>query len=157
MSKAVKEKRAPAPPRCPLHRFVELFGDRWTLLIVRDLLFGEKHEFGEFLSAREGIATNMLADRLRRLERAGIVTRGPHPTDARKRVYRLSMKGVELAPFLIEAALWIEKHEGVEIPAPLRRSLTQDRNALLAELRSRASGGEARPAPRRLRGGQKPV
>ncbi|BDV39360.1 hypothetical protein DSM21852_26130 [Methylocystis bryophila] len=126
---------------------MELFGDRWTLLILRDLMFGEKSEFGEFLSAREGIATNMLADRLRRLERRGIVTRSPHPTDARKRVYRLSRKGVELAPVLIEAALWVEKHEGVEIPAALRLDLKQDRATLMAELRSRALGAEPKTAP----------
>lgn len=146
MSKVSKAR----PVSCPLHRFLELFGDRWTLLIVRDLLFGEKHAFGEFLAAQEGIATNMLADRLRRLERQGIVTRRQHPTDARKRVYSLSAKGVELAPVLIEAALWSEAHEGVAIPAPLRQSLAGDREALMAALRSRVSR-EEKPAPSRLR------
>jgi DNA-binding HxlR family transcriptional regulator len=154
MSKAAKPA---SPVSCPLNRFLELFGDRWTLLIVRDLLFGEKHEFGEFLSAREGIATNVLADRLRRLERLGVVTRRPHPTDARKRVYSLSIKGVELAPVLIEAALWSERHEGVQIPAPLSQSLAADREALLAELRSRVSGREEKPAPPRLRSRRRPV
>jgi len=152
-----KTSKAAKPVSCPLNRFLELFGDRWTLLIVRDLLFGEKHEFGEFLSAQEGIATNMLADRLRRLERLGVVTRRPHPTDARKRVYSLSIKGVELAPVLIEAARWSEAHEGVAIPAPLRQTFALDREALMAALQSRVSRSEETPAPPRLRSRRRPV
>jgi DNA-binding HxlR family transcriptional regulator len=122
---------------CPLNLFLEMFGDRWSLLIVRDLMFGDKHEFGDFLSAREGIATNMLADRLRRLERHGVVTRRPHPTDARKVVYRLSMKGADLAPAVVEMALWAAKFEQIEIPEPLLRRMTHERDEMIRELRAR--------------------
>jgi DNA-binding HxlR family transcriptional regulator len=124
---------------CPLNLFLEMFGDRWSLLIVRDLMFGDKNEFGDFLSAREGIATNMLADRLRRLERHGVVSRRPHPTDARKVVYRLSMKGADLAPALMEMALWAAKHEGVATPDPLLRRMTHERDEMIRELKARVA------------------
>ena len=135
-----------SPPRsnCPLNAFLELFGDRWSLLVVRDLMFGDRREFNEFLSAREGIATNVLADRLRRLEAHGVVTRSRHPTDARKGVYSLSEKGAELAPALIEMALWAAKHEGLEMPPSLSGRLA-DREKLVADLKARihALGDEA--------------
>ncbi|MGA8172463.1 MAG: helix-turn-helix domain-containing protein [Methylocystis sp.] len=126
---------------CPLNLFLEMFGDRWSLLIVRDLLFGDKHEFGDFLSAREGIATNMLADRLRRLERHGVVNKHAHPTDARKVVYRLSMKGADLAPALVEMALWAAKYERIEIPETLLRRMTHERDEMIRELKTRVAAG----------------
>jgi len=156
MSKPTKGTAAANSGRCPMHSFLELFGDRWTLLIVRDLMFGEKHGFGEFLSADEGIATNMLADRLRRLERCGIVTRRPHPTDGRKRLYGLSAKGVDLAPVLIEAALWSEKHQGANISESLRRTIVEEREKTMARLQSRAPEPEVRTPPPAARGLRKP-
>jgi DNA-binding HxlR family transcriptional regulator len=124
---------------CPLSVFLEMFGDRWSLLVVRDLLFGDKHEFGDFLSAEEGIATNVLADRLRRLTRSGVIDKRPHPSDARKLVYNLTEKGVALAPILMEMVLWSADHEHVRIPEELRRRMTQDRERLMSYLRARAS------------------
>jgi len=79
-------------------------------------MFGDRRAFNEFLSAQEGIATNVLADRLRKLEAHGVVTRKPHPTDARKGVYSLSEKGAELVPALIEMALWTANHGHLELP-----------------------------------------
>lgn len=119
--------------------FLEMFGDRWSLLILRDLMFGDKHEFGDFLSAQEGIATNVLADRLRKLERFGLVAKRQHPSDARKFVYTLTLKGADLAPTLIEMALWTARYKEVEVPQELFRRMREDRAGLVADLRARVS------------------
>ena len=87
---------------CPISISLELFGDRWTLLIVRDLLFQDLHTFKEFLDQGEGIASNILADRLKRLEQRGIIKKFAHLTDARKARYELTEKGYDLAPVLID-------------------------------------------------------
>ena len=98
---------------CALSAFLDLFGDRWSLLVVRDLLIRDARAFNALLSSEEWIATNVLADRLRRLEAHGIVTRRPHASDARKGVYVISEKGAELAPVLNEMAFWAEKHDSL--------------------------------------------
>jgi DNA-binding HxlR family transcriptional regulator len=121
---------------CPLNVWLEIFGDRWSLLIIRDLLFKKRREFKDYLAAKEGIATNILADRLRRLERNGLVSKRPHPSDARRVEYRLTEKGLDTAPFLMEMALWAARHEKIEAPPALLRRIAEDREALLAELRA---------------------
>lgn len=121
---------------CPLNVFLEIFGDRWSLLIIRDLLFKRRHEFKDYLAAKEGIATNVLSDRLRRLEENGVITKAAHPSDARKADYRLTEKGLDLAPLLFEVALWATKHEKTEAPTLLVRRISDDRENLLAELRA---------------------
>jgi DNA-binding HxlR family transcriptional regulator len=121
---------------------LEIFGDRWSLLIVRDLLFKKHHEFKDYLAAKEGIATNVLSDRLRRLERHGIITRSAHPNDARKVDYHLSKKGLDLAPLLVEMVLWATKHEKAVARTSLTKSLTQ--KATIARAGGSRSG--CRPA-----------
>ncbi len=140
----VRKPGGAARSTCPLSAFLELFGDRWSLLVVRDLMFSERCAFNEFLSAQEGIATNVLADRLRRLEAQGVVTRKAHPTDARKGVYSLSEKGAELAPALIEMAIWAAKHEELEIPQILRSRLSDDRAKIVADLKARVAAFKAK-------------
>lgn len=138
--------KKPAPERrsdCPLNACLEIFGDRWSLLIVRDLLFKKRHEFKDFLAAKEGIATNVLAERLRRLEQSGIITKGPHPSDARKIDYRLSEKGLDLAPLLVEMAIWAAKHEKTAAPPNLIHRMSNDRQSFLAELRANHREGES--------------
>lgn len=85
---------------------LEAFGDKWTLLIVRDLLFKGKGTYGEFLRSEEKIATNILADRLLALEQAGVITKSPDPANGTKFIYRLSKKGIDLLPMLVEMILW---------------------------------------------------
>lgn len=131
--------KKPLPSRrsdCPLNVCLEIFGDRWSLLIVRDLLFKKKHEFKDYLAAKEGIATNVLSDRLRRLEEHGIITRSAHPSDARKVDYRLSEKGLDLAPMLVEMVLWATRHEKTVAPPSLIRRMSKDRDNFIAELRA---------------------
>lgn len=95
---------------CPISGSLDLLGDRWSLLIVRDLMFRGFREYGQFLAADEGISTNILAERLDRLMCAGVIVRSEHPSNGKKYVYRLTEKGVDLAPVMIELALWGSKY-----------------------------------------------
>jgi DNA-binding HxlR family transcriptional regulator len=121
---------------CPLSVSLDMFGDRWSLLIIRDLMFKDRHEFRDFLGAEEGIATNVLSDRLRRLEGHGIVARAPHPFDARKVHYRLTKKGLDLAPVLIEMIIWAATHEKTAAPPSVTLRMMRDRRGVIAELRA---------------------
>src|SRR5688572_27065585 len=87
---------------CPVNFGLENFGDKWSLLIVRDIVFWGKKTYGDFLSSDEGIATNILAARLMQMEENGILKKTPHPTDKRRDVYLLTEKGMDLIPLLIE-------------------------------------------------------
>lgn len=96
---------------CPINFALELFGDRWTFLIVRDLMFKGKHYYKEFLESEEGIATNILADKLSALEEAGIVSKTVDPEHKSKQIYKLCQKGIDLAPLLVEIILWSAKYD----------------------------------------------
>jgi len=137
----------PAPRECrsdcPIAHALDVLGDRWTLLVLRDLLFRSKQRFTELLASPEGIATNVLSDGLRRLEEAGLIARGPDPDDGRKALYRPTAPGVALAPTLIEMVLWGLDHgpPGASAPPPeLVERMRSDRDALVAELRTRHLG-----------------
>ena len=95
---------------CPINFALEIFGDRWTLLIIRDLLFEKKRYYREFLKSEEGIATNTLADRLVMLEKEGIITKQPDRTHKQKIVYSLTEKGIDMVPIIIEMGYWSLKH-----------------------------------------------
>ena len=96
---------------CPLNASVEMIGDRWSLLIVRDLMLTDTHTFAGLQKSHEGIATNILADRLRKLTAEDIISLAPDPSDRRKRIYQLTAKGIALAPALTELVLWAAAHE----------------------------------------------
>src|SRR5690348_4665084 len=96
---------------CPVSLSLEVFGDRWSLLIVRDLMVRGYHSFKQFQESGEGIASNILADRLARLVASGIVTAEPGETDGRRINYRLTEKGIDLAPVLLELLVWGAKHQ----------------------------------------------
>lgn len=91
---------------CPINLALEVFGDRWTLLIIRDLMFAGKRHFRELLYSDERIASNILADRLSMLLEQGIVTRSGDPTHKQKAVYRLTEKGIALLPVLAQIGIW---------------------------------------------------
>jgi DNA-binding HxlR family transcriptional regulator len=115
-----------APKRrsgCPLNASVEMLGDRWSLLILRDMMLRGFSTFREFLTSYEGIATNILADRLKRLIAHGIITAKEDPSDGRKLIYILTPKGLDLAPVLTEMVLWAAKHEETGNPALVRQML----------------------------------
>ena len=105
------KKRPQRRSNCPISFALDLFGDKWTLLIVRDLMFKQKQRFGEFSESGERIATNILADRLARLETAGLVTRQADPENGRQLIYTLTPKALDLAPMLIEMIVWSAKYD----------------------------------------------
>lgn len=96
---------------CPVNYGLEVFGDKWSLLIVRDIVFFGKKTYGEFLKSEEGFATNLLASRLLFLEEQGILRKAPHTADKRKDFYSLTDKGLDLVPMLLDIVLWSAKHD----------------------------------------------
>jgi DNA-binding HxlR family transcriptional regulator len=121
---------------CPLNASVEMLGDRWSLLIIRDMMVRGYRTFKEFLSSDEHIATNILADRLRRLKDYGIITTQRDSSDGRKLFYLLTTKGMDLAPILTEMVLWAAAHEDTGNQA-LVRLIKKDKPKFLAEIRKR--------------------
>jgi DNA-binding HxlR family transcriptional regulator len=121
---------------CPLNASVEILGDRWSLLIVRDMMLRGFRSYKQFLGSYERIATNILADRLRRLEEHGIITSQTDPSDGRKLIYMLTKKGIDLAPVLTEMVLWSAGHEQVENQA-LAELMRKDKQKFIAEIRRR--------------------
>ncbi len=121
---------------CPLNASVEMLGDRWSLLIIRDMMLRGSRSFKEFMESWEGIATNILADRLKRLEEYGIIRTERDPSDGRKLFYFLTEKGIDLAPVLTEMVLWAAKHEQTENQA-LVRTMQTNREQFEAGIRKR--------------------
>jgi DNA-binding HxlR family transcriptional regulator len=102
--------RRPLRSPCPLGGALDLLGDRWTLLVIRDLLFYGKHRFAEFLASPEGISTNILADRLERLERCGLVERRRYHERPVREEYTLTTRGQDLRPVLRALIRWGKRH-----------------------------------------------
>ncbi len=96
---------------CPINFALETFGDTWSLLIIREIVYFGKKTYGEFLESEEGIATNILASRLVQLEQKGILEKRPSEKDKRKEVYSLTEKGLDLIPILLELASWGAQHD----------------------------------------------
>jgi DNA-binding HxlR family transcriptional regulator len=96
---------------CAVNYGVEIFGDRWSLLIIRDIVFVGKKTYGDFLKSEERIATNVLASRLAFLEEQGVLSKAPNPDDRRKDFYTLTEKGLDLIPVVINIVLWSAKHD----------------------------------------------
>ncbi len=99
---------------CPINLGLEVFGDKWTLLIIRDLMFAGKRHFREFLASAEGISTNILSDRLAMLVDAGIITRADDPEHRLKAIYSLTEKGIELLPILAQISRWSRRYMPVD-------------------------------------------
>ncbi|HRF82202.1 MAG TPA: helix-turn-helix domain-containing protein [Flavobacteriales bacterium] len=115
---------------CPISQSLDVWGDKWSLLIIRDLMTAKQLTYGDFLKAPEGIATNILAARLLMLEENGLIEKLEHPDSKAKVLYRLTGKGIDLVPVMIEINLWAEKH--FTIPA--------DRKAMLKEVKKDKEG-----------------
>jgi DNA-binding HxlR family transcriptional regulator len=122
---------------CPVSISLELLGDRWSLLIVRDLMVRGYRTFKEFEGSSEGIATNILTDRLRKLETAGIIEAEPEKKDRRRVNYRLTEKGIDLAPVLLELLVWGARHEETAAPCAVIDKMEAHREHFLAEVRRR--------------------
>jgi len=98
----------PDEPRsyCPINLSLELFGDSWTLLVLRDMMFGGKRHFRELLQCDERISTNILADRLNRLVENGLLTKSDDPTHKQKAIYSLTEKAITLLPIIVQIGAW---------------------------------------------------
>jgi DNA-binding HxlR family transcriptional regulator len=120
---------------CPIHMALAVLGDSWSLLIVRDLMFRGRTRFKDFLEAEEGISSNILADRLVCLEEAGILAKSPDAEDRRRHCYRLTERGLDLAPMVIEMVLWSARHFNTGAPPEQLAAMRDHRAQVLAQLR----------------------
>lgn len=117
---------------------LDTFGDRWSLVIVRDLIFRGGETYGDFLGQAEKIATNVLADRLRTLEADGVIRKFRDPDNRRRNIYRLTEKGFALAPIILEMVQWSAKYDSnTNVPDRLLKKIRNDREDFLQELRAR--------------------
>jgi DNA-binding HxlR family transcriptional regulator len=124
--------------RCPIAFSLDVLGDRWTLLILRDLAFKNRRHFQDFLGASEGISTNILTNRLRRLERWGLIEHRADPTDGRRTLYFLTDDGLDLIPLLIEMTVWGSKrHPDPMMPLERIERMHPDREATIRSYRQR--------------------
>src|ERR1700688_4302617 len=121
---------------CPLNASVEMLGDRWSLLIIRDMMLRGFRNYKEFMECYEGIATNILADRLSKLVANGIITAEQDPDDGRKLNYVLTAKGIDLAPVLTEMVLWAGKNENTGNKRRIEQ-IGKDKNKVIADVRER--------------------
>jgi len=129
---------------CPISTTLDILGDKWTLLIIRDLMFQGKKTYGEFLQSEEKIATNILADRLLILEKNGIVEKRAFPGNKVKNLYQLTLKGIDLMPILFEIILWGDTY--LEIPERVHRlagEIQKDRNGMIKEVSKRLAATDA--------------
>lgn len=114
---------------CPISQTLDVIGDKWTMLIIRDIAYFQKHTFNEFLQSDEKIASNILSSRLKSLEELGLIIKKQHPDSKSKIYYGLSRKGVDLIPILFEMAIWSEKYLKVGKEAkPFIKSIKDDRD-----------------------------
>jgi DNA-binding HxlR family transcriptional regulator len=138
---------------CPIAISLDLFGDRWSLLIVRDLMVRGYHTFKEFQESGEGIASNILADRLRRLEASGIITAEAERTDGRRVNYWLTQKGIDLAPVLLDLLIWGARHEPADASCSLILKMEKNREEILAEVERRWRERDSTPLIPRFNAG----
>jgi DNA-binding HxlR family transcriptional regulator len=126
---------------CPINFVLETFGDKWTLLVVRDLMFKGKKYYGEFLKSDEGISTNILAERLQRLESHGIITKHKDPDHKSKFIYSLTEKGKALLPIMLEVTQWSSTYDSLtNTPREFVEALEGDKKAVIEEVLGRLEG-----------------
>ena len=100
---------------CPINLTLEVFGDKWSLIIIRDIMFNGKRYFRELLHSEEKIATNILTDRLAMLEKEGIISKADDPDHKQKYIYSLTAKGIDVLPIMVEIGGWSIKHKPVDV------------------------------------------
>ena len=128
---------------CPLNASVEMLGDRWSLLIIRDMMLRGSKTFKDFLESHERIATNVLTERLRKLEGFGVIRAEKDPQDGRKINYVLTENGIGLAPVLTEMVLWAAAHEKTENPG-LVRAMRKDKDGFNRAIREQWENRQAK-------------
>jgi DNA-binding HxlR family transcriptional regulator len=137
---------------CPINLTLEMLGDRWSLIVIRDLMFGNRRHYRELLTqSEEGIASNILADRLKRLTEAGMISRRDDPTHKQKAIYSLTEPAIQLVPLLAQMGAWGRRHTPTSEELSIRAQLLEEGGpamweAFMAELRHFHLGA---PAPDR--------
>ena len=112
---------------CPINLTLEVVGDKWSLLVIRDMIFGNRRHFRELLTkSEEGIASNILADRLKRLVEQGIISKADDPSHKQKGIYSLTDKGIELLPVLAQMSVWGRKYLAVTEELSIRAQLLEE-------------------------------
>jgi DNA-binding HxlR family transcriptional regulator len=129
----IRTPKAKSRSGCPVSVSLDLLGDRWSLLIVRDMMVRGYRTFREFQRSGEGIASNILTDRLQRLAEDGILKREPAVEDGRSMHYRLTAKGIALAPVLLELLIWGAHHEKTDAPCAAIEAMERNRATVIAE------------------------
>lgn len=130
---------------CPVSKSLEIVGDRWSLLIIRDMMIRGVRNFRDFQQSGEGIASNILADRLRKLTKAGMISSEAGETDGRKVNYRLTRKGIDLAPVLLELLFWGAQYDDKGSPSAVMQALAKHRDVILSEVRRRWRNRDTTP------------
>jgi DNA-binding HxlR family transcriptional regulator len=132
---------------CPINYPLEIVGDKWSLLIIRDIAIFGKTSYGEFLSSDEKIATNILSNRLSMLEANGIISKKRHATNKTKSIYSLAQPGLDLIPLLIEMLIWSVKQRPIEIgpDALLAEMAVSDRQQLINAIQTHLQAGNEGP------------
>jgi len=126
---------------CPVSLALEAIGDKWTLLILRDLIMGGKSRYQELLSSEEGIATNILADRLARLEQQGLISKTADPDDKRQFRYTPTQKGLDLLPVIFEMARWTVKYDPyIDTAHPFLKRMKSGKERLMKQILSQFKG-----------------
>jgi DNA-binding HxlR family transcriptional regulator len=127
---------------CPINFSLEVFGDTWSLLILRDIIYFGKSTYNEFLASDEHIAPNILATRLRQLQDKGLLVKKPHPLDKRKEIYELTEDGLDLIPILIELATWGAKHvDQKSLPHGWLKAVQARRDTIIPLVRGTVGSG----------------
>jgi DNA-binding HxlR family transcriptional regulator len=112
---------------CPINLTLEILGDRWSLIIIRDIIFGNRRHFRELLTqSMEGIASNILADRLKKLVEEGILSKSDDPSHKQKAIYSLTEKGIDLVPVLAQMAVWGRKYMPVSEELAIRARVLEE-------------------------------
>lgn len=129
--------------QCPLNIALEILGDKWTLLILRDLMFKGFSTYKQFQESGEKIATNILAVRLKKLMDQGIIASKRSPTDARVISYRPTAKGLDLLPTMVELIIWADRYEETAAPPHIMQRIQENRNSFIADTRRRFESDES--------------
>lgn len=137
-----KKERLTSPSKCPINYTLEIIGNRWAFLILRDIVYYGKHTYNEFLASDEHVTTSMLADRLAKMEHDGIVQKTRSQVDRRKEVYSLTDKGLAMIPVLVELSSWGEQYDtDTNIDGKLAHYLEKDRTTVLQLIRQTVKTG----------------
>jgi len=133
MSRKVKRRS-----NCPINFALEIFGDKWSLLVIRDLMFKDKRYYGEFMQGEEGIATNILADRLEILEAAQIIRKSQDPENRTRVIYSLTERGIDLIPVMIELIAWSGKYDPkTAVPQDYLKQISSNKRVVVNRFRKK--------------------